>query len=221
MNATLVPPIDAEATTHGTPGESLPYGPLMTRLLPGLHRSFQTVNRWAAVPLLRVGLGPVLSTPLTGSLMVLRTRGRRSGLWRNAPLGYLIQDGYVYFCAGFGRPTHWLRNIQADPHVELLLPAGAVAGIAEEVTDATEWSRGMRALLVSMGFIGRLTVGDVRGASDEKLISLAGGLPLVRVRVTGLGSGPFDPGGMGWVLPAVISAIWFAWWAARRARRRG
>lgn len=219
MSAAQTTTIGLEAARPRTRDQPLPYGALMTRMLPTMHRAFLAVNRFAAVPLLRAGLAPLLATPLTGSLMVLRTRGRRSGRWRDAPLGYVILDGYVYFCAGFGRPTQWLRNIEADPRVELLLPAGAVAGIAEEVTDPTEWSRAMRALLASMGIIGRATVGDVRRISDEGLAALAGGLPVVRVRVTGLGSGPFDPGGLGWVVPSVISAIWLVRWASRLLRR--
>jgi Domain of unknown function (DUF385). len=219
MSAALAPTIGLEAATAGTADQPLPYGPLMTRMLPTMHRAFLALNRYAAVPLLRAGLGPIFATPLTGSLMVLRTRGRRSGRWRDAPLGYVILDGNVYVCAGFGRPTQWLRNIEADPHVELLLPAGAVAGIAEEVTDPTEWSRAMRTLLRSMGIIGRVTVGDVRRASDERLREMAGGLPLVRVRVTGLGSGPFDPGGLGWVVPTLIGAVWLVTWARRLLRR--
>lgn len=219
MSADRATTIGLEVAKSRTPHRPLPYGPLMTRMLPRLHGAFLAVNRCAAVPLLRAGLGPIFATPLTGSLMVLRTRGRRSGRWRDAPLGYMILDGYVYCCAGFGRSTQWLRNIETDPRVELLLPAGAVAGLAEEVTNPTEWTRAMRALLASMGIIGRVTVGDVRRASDEGLVALAGGLPLVRVRVTGVGSGPFDPGGMGWVAPAVVSAIWLARWATRRRRR--
>lgn len=219
MSATLATTIGLEAAKARTPERPLPYGPLMTRMLPRLHRVLLAVNRYAAVPLLRAGLGPLFANPLTGSLMVLRTRGRRSGLRRDAPLGYVILDGCVYFCAGFGRPTQWLRNIEADPRVELLLPAGAVAGTAEDVTDPAEWARAMRALLGSMGIIGRATVGDVRRASDEGLIALAGGLPLVRVRVTGLGSGPFDPGGMGWLVPTVISVVLIVSWASWLLRR--
>lgn len=221
MSAAPATTIGLEAAKSRTPDRPLPYGPLMTRMLPRLHRALLAVNRYAAVPLLRAGLGPLFATPLTGSLMVLRTRGRRSGLWRDAPLGYVILDGYVYFCAGFGRPTQWLRNIEADPRVELLLPAGAVAGIAEDVTDPTEWARAMRALLASMGIIGRATVGeDVRRVSDEGLIALAGGLPLVRMRVTGLGSGPFDPGGMGWVVPTVVGVVLLVGWARKNSHRR-
>jgi hypothetical protein len=194
----------------------------MTRLLPEIQRGFGYFNRYLAVPLHRAGFGRFLSTPLTGSQMVLRTRGRTSGLWREAPLGYLVLDGYVYCCAGFGQRTQWLRNIKADPHVELLLPTVAVAGIAEEVTDPAEWNRGMRALLVSFGVIGRSIIGDVHGASDERLEALAGGLPLVRIRVTGLGVGPYDPGGLGWIAPTVLSGLGclaLARWL-RSARRR-
>jgi len=206
-------------TMPTAPEAPLPYGPLMTGLLPAMQRGFLLVNRYAAVPLLQAGLGPLFNTPLTGSLMVLRTRGRTSGLWRNAPLGYLILDGHVYCCAGFGRHTQWLKNIEADPRVEVLLPTLAIAGLAEEATEPEEWSRAMRALLASMGVIGRVTVGDVRRASDEGLRAMAGGLPLVRIRVTGLGGGPFDPGGRGWVIPTLVSAVWLATWARRRLRR--
>jgi deazaflavin-dependent oxidoreductase (nitroreductase family) len=204
------------------PDTALPYGPSMTRMLPAMQRGFLLVNRYAAVPLLRAGLGPLFNTPFTGSLMVLRTRGRTSGLWRDAPLGYLVLDGQVYCTAGFGRRTQWLRNIEADPHVEVLLPTIAIAGFAEEVTDPDEWNRGMRALLASMGVIGRATVGDVRRASDKGLRAIAGGLPLVRIRVTGLGSGPFDPGGLGWVVPAILGAAWLGtrvWRLFRRSPR--
>ena len=202
------------------PDIPLPYGPTMTRLQPAIQRSFLVVNRYFAVPLLRAGLGPFFATPLTGSLMVLRTRGRRTGRRRDIPLGYVIRDGHVYCCAGFGRPTKWLRNVEADPHVEVLLPAGAVAGIAEEVTAPDEWAPAMRALLLSLGMIGRLTVGDVRHLSDDELRALAGGIPLVRVRVTGLGSGPFDPGGLGWLVPTLLSAAGISGVARRLAGRR-
>lgn len=214
--ATISAPAMARRATTDQP---LPYGPRMARMLPGLHRAFLALNRCIAVPLLRAGLGPLIATPLSGSLMLLRTRGRRSGRWRDAPLGYVILDGNVYCCAGFGRPTHWLRNIEADPRVELLLPAGAVSGLAEEVTDSAEWASAMRALLTSMGVVGRATVGDVRGTSNEGLRMLAGGVPLVRVRVTGLGSGPFDPGGIGWVLPTLVTAAWLMRLGSRRVRR--
>ena len=58
----------------------------------------------------------------------------------------------------------------------------------------------------------------VGSASDEVLREKGAGLPVVRIRPTGIAAGPADPGGWWWVLAAVVGG----WWLARRAgRRRG
>ena len=74
----------------------LPYGERMRHVLAPLHRLFGLVNRWLVLPALRAGLGPLFSTPVAGSLMILRTTGRSSGIHRGAPLGDVIHDGAVY-----------------------------------------------------------------------------------------------------------------------------
>ncbi len=185
----------------------LPYDPRFEASLPALHRGFLAANRYVAVPALRAGLGPLLANPLTGSIMVLRTRGRRSGLWRDAPLGYVVREGAVYCVAGFGRETHWFQNLAADARVECLLPSGSFSGVAEEVTDEAEWRAAYAALIESMGAIGRATVGDVSLLAAEEQRRHREALPLVRIRPTGLAAGPFDPGGLGW-LP--MQAVWLA-----------
>lgn len=199
----------------------LPYGPTMTRLLEPMHGAFLGVNRWLALPLLRAGLGPVFGTPLTGSLMILRTTGRKSGVRREVPLGYAILDGCVYVIAGFGRETHWFRNVLADPAVEVLLPIGTFRGTAEEVTDPDEWCRAFRLLMASMGIIGRATTGDVRGVPDERLREMGAGLPLVRVRPTGIGSGPADPGGRMWIPVQAAVTVATVWLAVKAVRASG
>ncbi|HEU0236723.1 MAG TPA: nitroreductase/quinone reductase family protein, partial [Candidatus Limnocylindrales bacterium] len=78
----------------------LPYGPLMTLLLRPLQHAFVVVNRGFMAPLTRRGLGWLIGNPLTGHVMLLRTCGRRSGLVREAPLGYVIREGAVYCVAG-------------------------------------------------------------------------------------------------------------------------
>jgi deazaflavin-dependent oxidoreductase (nitroreductase family) len=199
----------------------LPYGPTLTRLLEPMHDAFIGFNRAFAVPVLRAGLGPLFSTPVLGSLMVLRTTGRQSGLPRDVPLGYAILDGNVYCIAGFGVETQWFRNIQAEPTVEIILPIGAYRGIAEEVTDPDEWSRAFRLLMTNLGPIGRATSGDVRGVSDERLREMGRGLPLVRVRPTGIGSGPADPGGLMWVPLQAAAAALTVWLGVRALRTSG
>jgi deazaflavin-dependent oxidoreductase (nitroreductase family) len=194
----------------------------MSHSLDPLHRAFRFVNRWFAVPVLSAGLGPLLSTPLAGSLMLLRTTGRRSGLPREVPLGYVIDDGAVYCCAGFGTGTAWYRNLAADPRVEVVLPTLAFAGVAETVTDRSEWDRVFPAFVRALGLVGRLTVGDLSSADPERVEDLWRGLPLVRIRPTGVATGPADPGGRLWVVvqAAVLLALFRLATAVRRRLRR-
>ncbi len=179
----------------------------MTRRLPAIHRLFLVLNRWFAVPALRAGLGPLLSTPVTGSLMLLRTTGRTSGLRRDVPLGYLIADGAVYCCAGMGSGAAWYRNLCADPRVDVILPTMSVSGIAETVTDRAEWDRIFPRFVRSLGVIGRLTIGDLDVADAARRDALWRSLPLVRIRATGLAAGPADPGGRLWLIVQGLTLV--------------
>lgn len=204
-----------------------PYGPRMTRLLPAMHRAFLFVNRRFAAPALRAGLGPLFVTPSTGSLLLLRTRGRRSGLVREAPLGYVIHNGAIFVCAGFGRRTAWLANIGADPAVEVILPGARVAGVARQVTDRAEYDLVLPELIRALGVIGRATVPGAlepgAGGTDPWFETL----PLVRIRVSQVLPGPWDPGGRGWLAIAaadlaIVGLVLAAALGLRgRGRRRG
>ncbi len=201
------------------PADALPYGPRLSRALDPLHRLFDVVNRWFALPALRAGLGPLFSTPLTGSLMVLRTTGRISGLPREAPLGYVIREGSVYVCAGFGRRTAWYRNLTADPRVEVILPSLAFSGVAETVTDRAEWDCVFPAYARALAIVGRLTFGDLRDVDPERLEAIRESLPLVRIRPTGVATGPADPGGGLWVVIQGVGLVILARLLLRGARR--
>ena len=197
---------------QATPIQSaLPYGPLTSRMLPAMHRAFLVLNRRLALPVLHAGLAPFWSLPVTGYMAILRTRGRKSGVVREAPLGYVISEGAVYVWAGFGPATQWLRNVEADPRVEVVLPGRSFAGLAEVVTDPDERLRAGRALAAALGVIGMMTLGlNPRTATDEELSRRTAGLPLVRIRPTGIAAGPFDPGGRAWIACQLV-AIWASW----------
>lgn len=77
-------------------------------------------------------------------MVMLTTRGRRSGRPRTTALNYALDDGTVYVMSGFGR-TDWIRNIEADPHVEVALGREHWRGDAHLVTDPEERRRAMRA----------------------------------------------------------------------------
>lgn len=177
----------------------LPYGPRMSRMLPLLHRSFLVANRGFAAPALRAGLGPFFVAPFGGSILLLRTRGRRTGTVREAPLGYLVHDGAVYVCAGFGRSTGWLANITTDPAVDVVLPGARFRGHAQEVTDRAEFTAVLPLLIHALGAVGRATVPDAAALADGGAEAWFGPLPLVRIRLTAILPGTWDPGGHGWV----------------------
>jgi deazaflavin-dependent oxidoreductase (nitroreductase family) len=198
------------------------YPDWVQRYLPALHDGFNALNKYVSVPALKAGLGRYMSTPLMGYLMILRTRGRKSGEMRDAPLGYCVVGDAVYLIAGFGRKTHWFQNVNADPRVEVILPSQAFSGLAEEVTDMAERRRVLPILLRSMGLVAvSLGMGNPWQMTPDEMEAKCQGLPLVRVRATGIAAGPEDPGGWYWVVPiAASSLLVFLWWRGRKGARR-
>ncbi len=153
------------------------------------------------MPLLRAGLGPWIGTPIGGYLLLLRARGRTSGVVRETPLSYLVAEGAAWVCAGFGPTTQWYRNILADPTVEIVLPGRTIAGIAEEVTDPEVRRRMMPALVRAVGMPGALGGLDPWRATHEQIVEAYGWVPLIRLRPVEdpLAAGPDDPGGTAWI----------------------
>lgn len=150
-----------------------------------LHRLFGLMNRRLMLPLFRLGLGWLLGTRLTGRVMVLRTVGRRSGEWREAPVDFAIVDGDLYCIASFGRATPWFRNLVAQPRVMVLLPRGEIDAVASEVTDRELRMRMIREVLRSAG-PAAYTMGFLPGRlSDAALEERLRAFPLVRIRPLG------------------------------------
>jgi len=186
-----------------------------------MRRVFGVLNRYWWVPIMRSGLGPLFATPIGGYIMLLKTTGRKSGKTRYAPLDYAIIDGSVYCIAGFGVGTHWYRNIEANPRVEVILPSGSFSGVAETVIDDSERIRALRQVGISGGIPGFGLGVNPRTASDEALREHGATVPVVRVRPTGIGSGPADPGGWMWVVAQGAIALVAVRWVARRLWHRG
>ncbi len=186
-------------TETATPALAPP--PVPTEATRRMHEVFLKLNRWVAVPLLRAGLGPWIGTPIGGYLLLLRARGRTSGVVRETPLSYFIAEGAAWVCAGFGPTTQWYRNILADPGVEVVLPGRTVACVAEDVRDPEVRSRIIPALVHAVGMPGALGGVDPRHATDEQILEAYGWVPLIRLRPVGspIAAGPDDPGGTAWI----------------------
>lgn len=204
----------------------LPYGRLVARLLRPLQRAFTVLNRGFMAPMFRAGLGWTIGNPLTGHVMLLRTHGRRSGVRREAPVGYVIRDGSVYVVAGYGVRTPWYLNLVTNPDVEVLLPTRRFRGTATPVTEPEEWLGAYRALIASFGMLGRAVVGDLRRLDDATLLAEHRALRVIRIEpvesVEPIAAGPFDPGGRGWILAyAATFGLAASWIVGRRRRGRG
>jgi deazaflavin-dependent oxidoreductase (nitroreductase family) len=78
-----------------------------------------------------VGLGPVIGK----IILLLTTTGRKSGQPRVTPLQYEEINGEYYLGAARGLQADWVRNLQANPQVEVRVGAKHLHGQAEVVTD--------------------------------------------------------------------------------------
>lgn len=184
-----------------------------------LRRGFRYMNKYFMVPMFRMGLGPLIGNPLSGYMMVIKSVGHKTGLTRYTPVNYTIIDGAIYFIAGFGETSHWYRNVKAQPEIEVILPDGAIFGVVEEVEEPNERLRALRQVLQNAGFAGFLAGLNPFSAMDEALLEKTAGLPVMRIRPLGVGSGPADPGGWLWITLSAVGALWLLEGLLQRRRR--
>jgi deazaflavin-dependent oxidoreductase (nitroreductase family) len=208
-------PAESNATPPATVFPPLPPTPEQVGMTGLLWRAsitaFHWANRYAMVPLHRAGLAVWLGSPLSGWQLLLTTTGRKSGLLRPTPLGYMVADGAVWVLAGYGSATLWYRNLLADPAVEVLLPARPpFAGIATEIVDPSVRARVIPRLVRSMALPGTMIGCLPWSAPDERILELTAWVPLVRVVPadgTLLVPGPDDPGGLGWTWRMLVATL--------------
>lgn len=91
----------------------------LTSLRPDLKvAAVRTLQRCAVNPvvhaLARVGINPL-------GVTLLRTRGRRSGLWRTTPVGTARAGETVWLVAEHGERAGYVRNIRVDPRIQVRL----------------------------------------------------------------------------------------------------
>lgn len=77
------------------------------------------IHRW----LYRASRGLIGSTFFGRRVVLLRTRGRKSGVWREVALYSFGRHGQEVVVASYvGQPRHpaWYLNLQSDPRVEIM-----------------------------------------------------------------------------------------------------
>ena len=89
---------------------------------------------------LRMSGGRLMHQLLGLNMLLLFTKGRRTGQTKTNPLLY-VQDGNQYYCvASFGgndRNPQWFRNLVANPKVQLLVKGRHITAMAD-VTSGKE-----------------------------------------------------------------------------------
>jgi deazaflavin-dependent oxidoreductase (nitroreductase family) len=184
-----------------------------------LRSAFRYFNRFM-VMMWRLGLGRGVNIwPETiGRIMVLTHHGRMSGRLRKTPVNYAMVEGEVYCMAGFGSKSDWYRNIKADPKVEIWLPEGWWAGIAEDISKATDRLAIIRHVAIASGFASRAAGIDPYQMSDEELDKITASYQLIHIRRTAARTGLEGPGDLAWVWP--LSTFILAGLLVLRPRRR-
>ena len=89
------------------------------------------------IGLYRVGL----ANQLGRSTLLLRTRGRKTGRLRTTALNYFAEGDVAYVVSGMGPHSDWLRNLQADPHVQVQVGSRRFDASAETIADPAEYRR--------------------------------------------------------------------------------
>lgn len=120
-----------------------------------------------------IGLGPLIGR----IILLLTTTGRKSGKKRVTPLQYEKIGAEYYLGAARGLKADWVRNIQADPQVEVRVGAKHFIGTAEVIDDPVKFADFMEVRLERhprmVGFIMEKAHGLPRHPSREQLEEMA------------------------------------------------
>jgi deazaflavin-dependent oxidoreductase (nitroreductase family) len=91
-------------------------------------------------PLVRAAARAGLPLPM---VVILETRGRRSGKPRRIPVGKALDGDTLWIVAEHGRRSSYVRNIQADPRVRVRVGRRWRTGSAQVLLD-DDWRERQR-----------------------------------------------------------------------------
>ena len=139
-----------------------------------LRRVFHAMNPFM-VFMLKIGLGWTMNIwpAVSGRVMVIKHRGRKSGKEYLTPVNYALVNGEVYCTAGFGPTCDWYRNMLMNPNIELWLPNGWRKARAEDVSDAPNRVYLLRQVIIASGFAGPLFGINPKTLDDQQLDAIS------------------------------------------------
>lgn len=142
--------------------------------MDNLRRVFHALNPFM-VFMLKIGLGWTMNIwpAVSGRIMVIKHRGRKSGREYLTPVNYAIVDGEVYCTAGFGSISDWYRNMLANPDIELWLPEGKRKAHVEDISDSPHRLFLLRQVIIASGFAAPLFGINQKKLNNEQLDMLS------------------------------------------------
>ncbi len=188
--------------------------------LENLRQMFKQMNKFMLL-MWRLGLGSWLNfwPDVGGRIMVITHTGRKTGLKRRTPVNYAIVEGELYCTAGFGPMSDWYRNLKAHSQVEVWLPEGRWAGVAEEITDPQGRLPLLRQVLIASGFAAPMFGIYPKTMTDAELEAVSTDYRLIHIRRTEARTGPDGPGDLAWIWPlATMILLPLALFRRRRKR---
>ncbi len=141
--------------------------------------------------LFRLGLGDLLSAL---RLMILTTRGRKSGQPRHVAIEYRRHGSTIYVISGWGERPDWYQNLITDPLVTIQLGRETLSALADRVTDPAEAARAVHQFRRDAparydAVLGRLVDDEVSGL---KLPDMSHQFTIVRLNI--IADEPLLPG---------------------------
>ncbi|MCA0456348.1 MAG: nitroreductase family deazaflavin-dependent oxidoreductase [Chloroflexi bacterium] len=178
-----------------------------------------TLGRFALrmpLTLFRLGLGELLNLL---RLMVLTTRGRKSGKARYAAVEYRRHGSKIYIISAWGGRPDWYQNLLTDPLVTIQLGREKVSALADKVTDPAEAARALNLFRQDAparydAVLGRLIEDEVSGS---KLRDVSEQFTVVRLDI--IGDEPLLPGltaDLIWLWPVALVGLAVVIAAAKR-----
>ena len=157
--------------------------------------------------LFRLGLGDLLNVL---RLLILTTRGRKSGEARHVAIEYRRHGSKIYMISGWGERPDWYQNLLADPLVTIQLGRHALSALADKVTDPAEALRAVNLFRRDAptrydAVLGRLVDNEVSGM---KLPDVSPQFTIIRLDI--ITDEPLLPGlrmDFIWLWPAAIIGI--------------
>ena len=99
--------------------------------LPDKRRVVRVLSLRAIAPLVHLGV----RLRLLRGWVILETTGRKSGLPRQSPVGARVDGDTVWLVSAHGATAAYVKNIEANPRVRVLIRGRWREGVAEPLPD--------------------------------------------------------------------------------------